>query len=136
MDKGHSPLSAFLDLSKAFDTINHDILLDKLHDYGIKGNRNRKQYPCYNDTNSDLQIIKTGVLQGSVLGPLMFIIYMNDFAKVSYLFKFINYADDSTLSSTLQTFGNLLDEMINHELLKVSYWLKVNKLSLDIEKTK
>ena len=60
---------------------------------------------------------------------------MNDIAKVSYLFKFINYADDSTLSGTLQIFGNLLDEMINHELLKVSYWRKVNKLSLNIEKT-
>ena len=61
---------------------------------------------------------------------------MNDIAKVSHLFKFNNYADDSTLFSTLQTFGNPIDEMINHELHKVSYWLKVNKLSLNIEKTK
>ena len=99
MDKGHSPLSVFLDLSEAFDTINHDILLDKLNNYGIKGIpyrlcasylRNRKQYLCYNNTDSDLQIIKTGLPQGSVLGPLMFIIYMNDIAKVSHLFKFIN----------------------------------------------
>ena len=61
---------------------------------------------------------------------------MNDIAKVSHLFKFISYADDSTLSSTLQTFVNPLDEKINHELHKVSYWLKVNKLSLNIENTK
>ena len=76
MDKGHSQLSVFLDFSKAFDTINHDILLDKLNNYGIKCVayrlcasylHNRKQYLCYNDTNSDLQFMKTGVPQGSCL---------------------------------------------------------------------
>ena len=65
-----------------------------------------------------MQIIKPGLPQGSVIGYLMFIIYVNDIANVSRLSKFINCADDSTLPNTLQSFGNPVDEMINHELIK------------------
>ena len=144
LDKKEVPINIFLDLSKAFDTLNHDILLRKLEYYGIKGIANnvfrnyltnRQQYVSWNDTVSENKLITTGVPQGSVLGPLLFIIYINDFSKVSKLFKFINYADDSTLCSTLNAFGIRKSDNINKELDKVTEWLKINKLSLNIDKT-
>ena len=97
-------------LSFAFDTLDHKILLDKLEYYGIKGVAlslirnyltNRKQYVGIEDVKSEMLNISTAELQGSILGPLLFIIYINDFAKDSQKLNFIMYADDTTLSSTL-----------------------------------
>ena len=85
--------------------------------------------------------ISTGVPQGSILGPLLFIIYVNDFALSSEKFKFVMYADDTTLTSTLETFstnelnGNTASS-INIELNKISEWLKLNRLTLNVQKTK
>ena len=92
LDQGKLPLAIFLDLSKAFDTIDHSILIHKLHYYGVKGTSldwfksylyNRTQFVQYNDCNSSQSKITTGVPQGSILGPLLFIIYMNDIATVT-----------------------------------------------------
>ena len=142
LDKGKIPISIFLDLSKAFDTLDHVILLQKLNYYGIKSVelklfqdylQNRTQYVSYDKTNSDMYRISTGVPQGSILGPLLFIIYINDLCNASKLFKMIIYADDTTLYSTLDVFGNYISKNFNLELTKVADWLKLNKLSINIK---
>ena len=105
-------LNIYIDLSKAFDTLDHNILISKLQHYGFKGAAlqllisylsNRKQFVQYGDTLSQKTDILMGVPQGSILGPLLFIIYINDMAHSSGLFKFINFADDTTLITNLTT---------------------------------
>ena len=150
MDHNETPINIYIDLSKAFDTLDHEILLAKLQYYGIHGTplellksylTNRKQYVEIEDTKSKMLDISTGVPQCSILGPLLFIIYVNDFALSSEKFKFVMYADDTTLTSTLETFSN--NELngnpassINIELNKISEWLKLNRLTLNVQKTK
>ena len=110
LESGKLPIGVFLDLSKAFDTLDHTILLDKLLYYGIKGTElawlksyltNRTQFVSYDGTNSRTLSITTGVPQGSILGSLLFIIYMNDIHDASSKFHAILFADDTNLTSTL-----------------------------------
>ena len=146
-DKGKIPINIYLDLSKAFDTLDHSILLHKLNHYGINGAalqllkcylNNRKQYVQIGSSRSKYTPIELGVPQGSILGPLLFIIYINDITSSSDLFKFTMYADDTTLFTTLKS--TRMDDprnlLINDELSKISNWLLANKLSLNVKKTK
>lgn len=137
-----------MDLSKAFDTLDHNILLSKLQYYGINDTAlqlfqsyltKRSQYVELDTVKSALQTITTGVPQGSILGPLLFLIYVNDIVSASNMFTPIMYADDTTLVSILKAFGTehmSSSETINMELEKINEWLKLNKLSLNINKTK
>ena len=147
LDKGRTPINIYLDLSKAFDTLNHDILIHKLKFYGITGRSadllqsylsNRKQYVQLNNVNSKSADISVGVPQGSILGPLLCIIYINDIIYSSNLFKFTMYADDTTLFTTLRGHNqdNMQTVLINDELSKISNWLIANRLSLNVAKTK
>ena len=143
LDNGEHVVGIFLDFSRAFDTVNHTVLLKKLYYYGIRGNAlewfesylsGRQQYVTYNGYTSSTKYITCGVPQGSILGPLLFLIYINDLQKVCNLSTPILFADDKNLYYKSHD-QSILEKQINDELRQVSLWLKVNKLSLNVSKT-
>ena len=143
LDAGDIVISVFLDLKKAFDTVDHHILFKKLYAYGIRGKVlkwfhsylfNRSQYVIYDDMQSETHHVKCGVPQGSIMGPLLFIIYMNDICNVSKFLYTILYADDTCVLLNGKDLNNLIQSM-NTELDLLSTWLKSNKLSLNTHKT-
>ena len=143
-DENKFTLGVFIDLSKAFDTVNHKILLKKLTYFGIKGVyldwfnsylRNRKQFIFYNDKNSSMLDITCGVPQGSILGPLLFLLYINDLQKASSIVKPIMFADDTNIFFSDKHITSLFSTM-NNELKNIQKWFNSNKLSLNASKTK
>ena len=128
---------------KAFDTVNHAISLSKLEHYGVRGCSlewfrsylsDRNQYVSVNGSNSKFLTITCGVPQGSVLGPLLFFIYINDLANTSEKLKFYLFADDTNIYFESSALSNLI-KIVNRELRSVKKWLDANKLSLNIDKT-
>ena len=97
---------------------------------------NRKQFVVFDDINSQVLDLKTGVPQGSILGPLLFPIYINDIVKSSNFFKFIIFTDDTRIFAPINTNNKETANIINMELEKIITWLKLNKLSSNISKTK
>ena len=134
----------FLDFAKAFDTVNHDILIKKLEYYGISGTTlnlfqsyltNREQVVEVNGNLSEKGVIKHGVPQGSILGPLLFLLYINDISNSSDILKFFLFADDTTVYYSADPSDPNTEIILNRELEKVSSWLAANKLSLNVKKS-
>lgn len=125
----------FIDLKKAFDTIDHQILISKLYTYGIRGVvldwltsylQQRQQYVEFDGYRSECMNIECGLPQGSILGPKLFILYINEICEVSKKLQYVLFADDTNLYSS----GNDLKTLANNfedEMVKFKLWFDVNK---------
>ena len=142
IDEKQPSIGVFIDLRKAFDTIDHSLLLQKMEQYGIRGVthnwlrsylNNRFQYVNINNTESHLRRVTCGVPQGSVLGPKLFILYLNDIFTVSNNLKIVTFADDTNLFCSGEDMKELL-KTVEREIIKLKKWFDRNKLSLNENK--
>ena len=144
-EKNKNTLGVFIDLSKAFDSLDHSILLRKLELYGITDRNyawiksylsNRLQYVQVDkNCRTEYCVVKCGVPQGSILGPLLFLLYVNDLKNASSVLDPIMFADDTNLFSTHSNIQKLFSTM-NEELANINQWFTSNKLSLNAKKNK
>ena len=143
LDQGERVVGVFLDFSKAFDTVDYNILFEKMEKYGISGVElkwcedylsNRLQYVTYNNHKSSYEKINCGVPQGSIFGPILFLLYINDLKNVSEFCFSVLFADDTNMFITGKDM-NVLCNQLNEDLINVQEWLQCNKLSLNVLKT-
>ena len=137
-------IGLFIDFSRAFDTISHNVLLQKNYHYGFRGIAldwftdylcNRKQFVMYNNVKSNMGKIDYDVPQGSILGPLLFLLYINDICNGSNKISCILFADDTNIFATGKNLTELTN-MLNTELAKINQWIQCNRLSLNTKKKK
>ena len=142
-DNGFHVATVFIDLRKAFDTVDHQILLKKLHDMGIQGPaqrllksflEKRQQYVTVNGAKSTIKIVKSGIPQGSVLGPLLYLLYVESISQINLSAKYYMFADDTVLVISEKDTKNL-EIKINENLIKFYKWLCQNKLVVNENKT-
>ena len=143
IDRKKVNMSVFLDLKKAFDTVDHDLLLAKLAVYGIVGGPHqwfssyltrRERYCQIGGQRSSRKVVKHGIPQGSCLGPLLFILYVNDFAQCLVKSSPNMYADDTSVTTSAEDIDTLCDDL-RTELTNISEWMRQNKLSLNANKS-
>ena len=143
LDNGKAACGVFIDLQKAFDTVNHSILINKLCHYGIRGAANnwfrsylsdRKQFVSINGNDSELITVCHGVPQGSVLGPLLFLVYINDLHSAIKFSSVYHFADDTNLLNISNSLKRM-QKQVNIDLKFLYKWLLANKISLNSSKT-
>ena len=143
LDEDKFACGVFIDLQKAFDTVDHGILLSKLNHYGVRGASyqwfksyltGRKQYTTISYLKSDLRSINYGVPKGSVLGPILFLLYINDLNQAIVHSKVHHFADDTNFLYASHSLKKL-NKTINFDLSNLVQWLRANKISLNVNKT-
>ena len=143
LDSGFVTCGIFVDFQKAFDTVNHEILLKKLDHYGFRGSVNdwfhsyligRKQKVVINGFESESKSLLHGVPQGSVLGPILFLIYINDLHHCIKYCTTYHFADDTNLLNISKDYKTL-QRQVNYDLFNLHKWLTANKISLNDGKT-
>ena len=142
LEKNLTSIGIFIDLKKAFDTVNHSVLLDKLYHYGLRGQvynwfkdyfTGRKQFVQLGNIKSNVQNITCGVPQGSLIGPLMFLIYVNDMENAIKYGDIKMFADDTNIFYSGKDY-NVIIKNIEEDLSILEKWFKVNKLAVNVKK--
>ena len=144
MDQGELTGTIYIDLSKAFDTINHGAIIAKLPRFGIVGTPQewftnylfgRSQRVAFGDVLSDAQPINWGVPQGSILGPLLLLLHFNDSASTLTHCKIVKFADDTVLFVSHKSV-TVIEKLLNEDLNVFCSWLETNELIINLKKGK